>query len=191
MTRSERFASLAQWIVLGVVVGVVCGGGSAVFLLLLARGATDFREHHEVIIYFLPLAGLVVGWLYERFGDSIRAGNNLVIDHDSRRGARDSRSHGTDGAHRHGAHALFGGSAGREGTAVQMGASLTDWLSHRLGLSGPLRRPAARGRSRGRLRLGLRHSRRGRRVRSRVHRARPASNTTRSCRRSSRRSSAT
>jgi H+/Cl- antiporter ClcA len=35
---------------------------------------------------------------------------------------------------------LFGGSAGREGTAVQMGASLTDWLSHRLGLSPTLRR---------------------------------------------------
>jgi H+/Cl- antiporter ClcA len=34
---------------------------------------------------------------------------------------------------------LFGGSAGREGTAVQMGASLGDWLSHRLRLGGPLR----------------------------------------------------
>jgi len=35
---------------------------------------------------------------------------------------------------------LFGGSAGREGTAVQMGASLTDWFSHRLKLSSALRR---------------------------------------------------
>ena len=34
---------------------------------------------------------------------------------------------------------LFGGSAGREGTAVQMGASLADWLSHRLRLGEPLR----------------------------------------------------
>jgi H+/Cl- antiporter ClcA len=35
---------------------------------------------------------------------------------------------------------LFGGSAGREGTAVQMGASLADAISHRLGLRGTLRR---------------------------------------------------
>ncbi|HEX2674817.1 MAG TPA: chloride channel protein, partial [Polyangiaceae bacterium] len=35
---------------------------------------------------------------------------------------------------------LFGGSAGREGTAVQMGASLADAVLHRLRLTGPLRR---------------------------------------------------
>jgi H+/Cl- antiporter ClcA len=34
---------------------------------------------------------------------------------------------------------LFGGSAGREGTAVQMGASITDWVSHRLRVSSPVR----------------------------------------------------
>src|SRR5882724_10364337 len=35
---------------------------------------------------------------------------------------------------------LFGGSAGREGTAVQMGASLADAVLERLKLSGSLRR---------------------------------------------------
>jgi H+/Cl- antiporter ClcA len=35
---------------------------------------------------------------------------------------------------------LFGGSAGREGTAMQMGASLTDFLAHRARLSPALRR---------------------------------------------------
>ena len=35
---------------------------------------------------------------------------------------------------------LFGGSAGREGTAVQMGASLTDFISHRLRATPRLRR---------------------------------------------------
>lgn len=37
-------------------------------------------------------------------------------------------------------HLFGGGSAGREGTAVQMGASLSDWLAHRLKLARPLRR---------------------------------------------------
>jgi H+/Cl- antiporter ClcA len=35
---------------------------------------------------------------------------------------------------------VFGGSAGREGTAVQMGASITDWVSHRLGVGRHVRR---------------------------------------------------
>src|SRR3569623_696929 len=35
---------------------------------------------------------------------------------------------------------LFGGSAGREGTAVQMGASMADWLANRLKLDAKLRR---------------------------------------------------
>jgi len=136
---ARPIASLAQWIGLGAVVGVVCGASSALFLWLLER-ATAFREGHEVIVYTLPLAGLAVGWVYERFGQSIKAGNNLVIDtiHDEGPEIPVRMAPmvliGTVLTH------LFGGSAGREGTAVQMGASLTDFLSHRLGLRGPLRR---------------------------------------------------
>jgi hypothetical protein len=48
-------------------------------LALLDR-ATAFREAHEGIIYTLPLAGLAIGAIYERYGTSILPGNNLVID---------------------------------------------------------------------------------------------------------------
>jgi H+/Cl- antiporter ClcA len=139
MTRQQRIAALAQWTILGAVVGVLCGAGSALFLWMLQR-ATDFRTGNEVIIYTLPIAGLVIGWLYERFGQSIKAGNNLVIDtiHDEGPEIPVRMAPmvliGTVLTH------LFGGSAGREGTAVQMGASLTDWLSHRLKLDRQLRR---------------------------------------------------
>ncbi len=135
----ERWLTLGQWLVLGAVVGVGCGAGSALFLWLLEL-ATGFRGAHEWLVFTLPLAGLGIGWLYERFGGPIKGGNNLVIDtiHD---GGPELPLRmapmvllGTVLTH------LFGGSAGREGTAVQMGASLTDWLSHRLQLSGPLRR---------------------------------------------------
>lgn len=130
---------LAQWLGLGAVVGVACGAASAAFLWLLDR-ATTFRLEHDAIIFALPVAGLAVGWIYERYGDPIRAGNNLVIDtiHDDGPEIPLRMAPmvlvGTVLTH------LFGGSAGREGTAVQMGASLTDWLSHRLRLLGSLRR---------------------------------------------------
>ncbi len=124
---------------LGSLVGVMCGAASALFLWLLER-ATEFRTGHEVIVYTLPLAGLVIGWVYERFGQSIKAGNNLVIDtiHDEGPEIPARMAPmvlvGTVLTH------VFGGSAGREGTAVQMGASMADWLSHRLRVSKPMRR---------------------------------------------------
>ena len=139
MSRRERISALVQWIGLGAVVGVLCGAGSALFLWLLEK-ATEIRSHHEIVVYTLPVAGLVIGAIYARFGHSIKAGNNLVIDtiHDEGPEIPVRMAPmvlvGTVLTH------LFGGSAGREGTAVQMGASLTDWLSHRLKLAGPMRR---------------------------------------------------
>lgn len=130
---------LCEWIALGALVGVVCGLASALFLTALDL-ATRFREAHPALVFTLPLAGLVIGWVYERFGRGVRAGNNLIIDtiHDDGpeiplRMAPMVLA-GTVLTH------LFGGSAGREGTAVQMGASLTDAVSHRLGVSRGARR---------------------------------------------------
>jgi hypothetical protein len=91
-------------------------------------------------VYALPLAGLCLGWLYERFGASIAGGNNLVLDTMHVGGPTLPLRMapmvllGTVATH------LFGGSAGREGTAVQMGASLADALASRLQASPETRR---------------------------------------------------
>jgi len=136
--RSRTLVALGQWIGLGAVVGVFCGAASALFLFLLEE-VTAYRTGHELIVYFLPLAGLVIGVLYARFGESIKAGNNLVIDTIHDEGPEIPLRMlpmvlvGTVLTH------LFGGSAGREGTAVQMGASLSDFVSHRARLSRELR----------------------------------------------------
>lgn len=138
MTWRSRLGALAQWLCLGSLVGVFCGAASALFLDLLER-ATQYRNGHELVVYFLPLAGLVIGTLYARFGESIKAGNNLVIDTIHDEGPEIPFRMlpmvlvGTVVTH------LFGGSAGREGTAVQMGASLADYASHRARLSRELR----------------------------------------------------
>ena len=135
----SRVRALGQWLALGSVVGVVCGGASALFLFLLDE-ATHWRLQHESIVYLLPVAGLVIGALYGKWGASIRAGNNLVIDTahegDARLPLRMAPMVliGTVLTH------LFGGSAGREGTAVQMGASLADAVAHRFRVSPSTRR---------------------------------------------------
>lgn len=138
MTIVSRIATLARWIILGGAVGLITGSASALFLYLLDL-ATNFRGDHEAIVFSLPVAGLVIGLFYERFGAPIKAGNDLVIDtiHDDGPEIPVRMAPmvlmGTVLTH------LFGGSAGREGTAVQMGASLSDYLANRLKLSSDLR----------------------------------------------------
>ncbi len=134
----QRLLGLGLWVLLGCLVGVLCGSASALFLWLLEL-ATAYRTGHELIVYTLPVAGLIIGWLYERYGASIKAGNNLVIDTIHDEGPEIPLRMapmvllGTVLTH------VFGGSAGREGTAVQMGASITDWVSHRLRVTKPVR----------------------------------------------------
>jgi H+/Cl- antiporter ClcA len=127
------------WIAFGAVAGVAAGAASALFLWLLAE-VTTFRGDHEVIVFALPVAGLAIGLVYARLGAGIKAGTSLVIDtiHD---GGPEIPFRmmpmvlvGTVLTH------LFGGSAGREGTAVQMGASLADWVAHRVRMTPELRR---------------------------------------------------
>ena len=120
------FGSVAKWGLLGMVVGVLCGAASAVFLLSLAW-ATAFREAHPLLLLALPVGGVVIAWVYDRFGKSVAAGNNLLLEtiHDEAETAAPIPLRmaplvltGTVLTH------LFGGSAGREGTAVQMGGTL-------------------------------------------------------------------
>jgi H+/Cl- antiporter ClcA len=139
MNLRTQLTSLAQWVGLGASVGLFCGAASALFLFLLAE-VTNYRNGHELIVYALPVAGLVIGCFYARYGQPIKAGNNLVIDTIHDEGPEipfrmvPMVLGGTVLTH------LFGGSAGREGTAVQMGASLADMLSHRARLAPHIRR---------------------------------------------------
>ena len=139
MTFRTQLLALGQWLALGAAVGACCGAASALFLWLLAE-VTDYRIGHEAIVFALPVAGLAIGLVYARFGAAVAGGNNLVLDTIHDEGPEIPFRMlpmvllGTVLTH------LFGGSAGREGTAVQMGASLADFTSHRLRLARPLRR---------------------------------------------------
>ncbi|MCL2726602.1 MAG: chloride channel protein [Polyangiaceae bacterium] len=135
----QRAWTLLNWLWLGAIVGIACGSASALFLALLER-ATALRTDHEELVYLLPVAGVVIGIIYDRWGHSIRGGNNLVIDtiHEgrSRLPLRMAPMVLIGSVLTH----LFGGSAGREGTAVQMGASLADAVAHRLRVAPEMRR---------------------------------------------------
>ncbi len=97
------------------------------------------RLEHGWLLYLLPAAGLAVGLAYHHLGGRSGGGNSLIIEEIHQPIAWVPRRMaplvfgGTIVTQ------LFGGSAGREGTAIQMSGSLTDWLSRLLRL-----RPADR-----------------------------------------------
>lgn len=104
-------------------VGGAVGCAVALFLWSLDR-ATQTRFAHPWLLYLLPIAGIAIGAMYHLLGKSVEAGNNLIIDqiHEPGGGVPARMAPlvliGTVITH------LFGGSAGREGTAVQMGGSI-------------------------------------------------------------------
>lgn len=130
----EQFRLLVdflRWIPVAALTGVMAGTASALLLISLVW-ATSFRVRHEWMILLLAPAGLLVGYLYQCLGSSVVAGNNMILEevHDPQAVIPLRMTPlillGTILTH------LFGGSAGREGTAIQTGASLADQLTRPL-----------------------------------------------------------
>ncbi len=112
-----------KWLLILLPVGVIVGSAVAFFLWSL-DWVTLSRWRHPWLLFLLPVAGLVLGLVYHRFGRSVEGGNNLILEqiHEPGGGVPLRMAplvlFGTLATH------LFGGSAGREGTAIQMGGSI-------------------------------------------------------------------
>ncbi|WP_027468111.1 voltage-gated chloride channel family protein [Deefgea rivuli] len=124
----QTFLDLAVWLPLACVIGLLGGGASAVLLLAL-DWATMTRVANPALIWFLPVAGFAVGWLYHQFGRGVESGSNLLIDeiHNPKAVIPLKMAPlvliGTVLSH------LFGASVGREGTAVQMSGTFADQIA--------------------------------------------------------------
>ena len=103
--------------------GGAVGSACALFLWSL-DAATATRFSQPWLLYLLPLAGLGVGLIYHHWGKAAEGGNNLILEQIHEPGGGVPRRMAplilvsTVITH------AFGGSAGREGTAVQMGGSI-------------------------------------------------------------------
>jgi H+/Cl- antiporter ClcA len=118
---------MLKWLLIAGTVGILSGSASALFLTSLNL-VTETRIQHPWLLWLLPAGGALVSLLYLKIGKDSGRGNNLIIEQiHSGNGAVPLRMaplvfFGTLTTH------LFGGSAGREGTAVQMGGSLSEWV---------------------------------------------------------------
>ena len=125
-------AYLIKWFCIVTPVSIATGAACALFLWLLDVATTQ-RFETPWLLFLLPLAGAVISLLYSRIGRVAEGGNNLLMD------AIHGHEQGDSGivvprrmaplilvatiiSH------LFGGSVGREGTAVQMGGSIASTM---------------------------------------------------------------
>lgn len=122
--RTKRYAkTFIKWLICSAIIGITCGAVGTAFHYSVEY-VTQFRSGHSWIIFLLPAAGLLIVFLYRTGGIKHDKGTNLVI------GSIRNPEYNvpfrmaplifitTVITH------LFGGSAGREGAALQIGGSL-------------------------------------------------------------------
>lgn len=117
------FRKAIHWILVLALVAGLTGSASALFLWSL-DAATRLRFATPWLVYLLPVAGLAMGAYYRYLGKHVNSGNHVILGHVHKEtvpvpfALAPSILVATVATH------LFGGSAGREGTAVQMGAAI-------------------------------------------------------------------
>ena len=120
------FSILFKWIFFGGITGVVIGTTTAA-LLTTNDYLGNMRNDNSWLIYFLPLGGIFIGYLYMKYGKAFGSdsakGNNLVIEGVQGK-ARILKRMGPIVYIGTFITVLFGGSTGREGAAIQMGGSV-------------------------------------------------------------------
>lgn len=122
----HRMKLFSKWTLISIITGLTVGAFSTLFAFTMNM-VTEYREKNDYILYFLPFAGLITVFLYNAFKFKNDKGTNLVI----------STIHAQSDipfkmaplifittilTH------LFGGSAGREGAALQLGGSIGNQL---------------------------------------------------------------
>jgi len=119
----KTFNHLIRWTLLILPIAITIGTAVAFFLWLLTA-AIHLRFQYKWLLFLLPFAGVLIHLIYQSIGKSSEKGNNLIMDEIHETGAgvpwRMAPVILVTTIITH----LFGGSAGREGTAVQIGGSI-------------------------------------------------------------------
>ena len=118
----DRMIRAVKWVIFSIIAGLVIGAAGTLFSFLLAF-VTNLRLSHPWLLYLLPIGGLVIVGCYHLLHNQNDTGTNLVI----------SSINAGDHLPLRMAPLIFistlithlcGGSAGREGAALQLGGSI-------------------------------------------------------------------
>ena len=122
----EMIVSFIKWLLIAIVTGIFLGLIGTLFHELLEYANTA-RSAHQWLLFLLPLAGIVIVFLYHLAGIKEPKGTNLLLDTIHEKGSLPWVMAplifiSTILTH------LFGGSAGREGAVLQLGGSLASQI---------------------------------------------------------------
>ena len=132
--KKVKIKDTSVYVILAVIVGIIVGAVTALFGRVLLC-ITEFRtEHYKMLLPFLSIAGLFITYMYNKCSKESLKGMSLVLE--TIQGKRESIPKaliplviiGTWVTH------LFGGSAGREGVAVQIGATISHNICKKMNL---------------------------------------------------------
>lgn len=121
----QDLSNLIKWLVIAAATGCIVGAASTLFSHVL-KAVTNCREEHGWFFFLLPVMGLIIVFLYQTLGRN-DGGTNQVL----------STVRAKDDVPLRSAPLIFvstalthlaGGSAGREGAAIQLGGSIANQL---------------------------------------------------------------
>lgn len=130
---SYRSVDVLQWCVYALAAGICCGAAASVFGLAVER-AGMLRESFDLLIWFMPLAGIAIVALYRVAGIKKAMGTNRVIMAVRRNEGISLRMAPLIFASSVLTH-LTGGSSGREGAALQIGGSIANFIGRKFRMS--------------------------------------------------------
>ena len=136
----KSISYVVKWGLICLAISIPIGAALSFFLHSL-NWVTQIREANLWLVFFLPFVGYMIAVAYDKYGHSFASGNNLILDTIHRpllpripvlKAVMIYLS--TIFTH------LFGGSAGREGTALQMAGSIADQFTSIFKIQGEDRR---------------------------------------------------
>ena len=133
LSTRQYFHSFMRWWILSFIVGLACGLAGTLFHLCIDY-ATQWRGAHPWLLYLLPVGGLVIILLYHLLNESSKLGTDKLFTAIRYRANVPASMGplifiGTFITH------LTGGSAGREGAALQLGGSIASTIARKMEVS--------------------------------------------------------
>ena len=125
---SGYLSSFVKWVLISFLTGV-CGGVVGAFFHKAVEASTAIRDRNEWLIFLLPAAGLLIVLLYRVLGLAEEIGTSDILKAVRKKGKgipvllAPAIFISTVITH------LFGGSAGREGAALQLGGSIASLVA--------------------------------------------------------------
>jgi H+/Cl- antiporter ClcA len=137
---STHLLFILKWLFITIMTAVLVGSATAWFLIALDF-VTIWRTNQIWVVNFLPLIGLGIGFAYHYFGADAKKGNDLILEiHQATETTSTTNTTSTISSSTKPIPLIMaplvfissllthlgGGSAGREGTAVQIGGAIAD-----------------------------------------------------------------